>query len=274
MPRFTANQNKKFWDLYALKSKDSPIGAHSDRHIVEFANNFFSMVLKSIKPRSLLDVGCGNCQRTIFFSKYVKGKTLGIDYSDKMIDYAKIVLSRQKKSIGQKVSFEVQDIQNYSNNKKYDVIISCRTFVNQPTCEDQVRLFKKLHSRLNKNGSLLIAEISEEGNASLIDLRKKHGLSPTKPRNRNMRNLYISEKKVFSKISNLFETKEIRRGGVFYYITRIIHPVLVYPAEPKANAKINDIGLKSEFIMQDELRGIDNPFEKFGEHILAHFVKK
>ena len=274
MAKFTAKENREFWNLYALKSKDSPIGAHSDNHIVDFENNFFSTILKSVKPRSLLDVGCGNGQRTLFFSKYVKGKTLGIDYSDKMIDYANVVLSRQNNSVRSKVSFEVQDIQHYSDDTKYDVIISCRTFVNQPTYDEQITLFKKLHSRLNKKGSLIIAEISEEGNSRLIDLRKKHGLAPSKPRNRNMRNLYLNEKKVFPKISNLFEIKEIQRGGVFYYITRVIHPALVYPIEPKANARINDIGLKSEFIMQNELRGIDNPLEQFGEHLLVHFVKK
>jgi len=274
MAKFTANQNRKFWDEYAKKSKQNPFGAHTDSHVVKLENDFIISELKTKNFKSLLDIGCGNGQRTILFSKYVKGKLLGIDYSDEMIDFAKFILSKEKKSVKNKVSFEARDIQNFHNKTKFDVIVSCRCFVNQVSHSDQIKLFKKLHARLNPHGSLIIAEISQEGNKRLIDMRKKHGLNPTKPRNRKTLNLYVSETKVFPKIRNLFKIKKIQRGGVFYYITRIIHPVLVSPKEPKSDAKINDVGLKSEFIIQKVIPHAKNNFEDYGEHLLVHFIKK
>ena len=72
----------------------------------------------------------------------------------------------------------------------------------------------------------------------------------------------------------MFKIKKIQRGGVFYYITRIIHPVLVSPKEPKSDAKINDVGLKSEFIIQKVIPHAKNNFEDYGEHLLVHFIKK
>ena len=274
MIKFTVNQNKEFWDEYARNSKHNPFGAHTDKHVVNLENDFIISVLKTKNFNSLLDIGCGNGQRTILFSKYIKGNTLGIDYSQEMIDYANIILSKQTKAIKNKVSFESRDIQTFDNNTKYDVIISCRCFVNQVSYSDQTKLFKKLYEKLNPKGSLIIAEISEEGNRRLIDMRKKHGLKPTKPRNPKTPNLYLSETKVFPKIINLFKILKIRRGGVFYYISRIIHPVLILPEEPRSDAKINDVALQSEFILQKEIPQEQNIFENYGEHLLVHFIKK
>jgi len=274
MVKFTSYQNRKFWDQYAKKSKENPFGAHTDSHVVTLENDFIISQLKTKNFKSLLDIGCGNGRRTMLFSKYIKGKSLGIDYSDEMIDFAKIILSKQSKSIQKNVSFEVQDIQNFDTESKFDVIISCRCFVNQTSYSDQVKLFEKLYQKLNPHGSLIIAEISKEGNERLIELRKKHGLKPTKPRNRKTLNLYVSEAKVFPKIRKLFKIKKIQRGGVFYYVTRILHPALIFPKEPQSDAKINNIGLQSELILQKVIPQEKNNFEDFGEHLLVHFIKK
>ena len=85
MPKFTPEQNRKFWDEYAFKSKNCFFGAHSDKHIVELENRFIISELKSRKTSNLLDIGCGNGQRTLLFSKYADNHTIGIDYSEKMI---------------------------------------------------------------------------------------------------------------------------------------------------------------------------------------------
>ena len=274
MTKFTSNQNREFWNQYAKKSKENPFGAHTDSHIVTLENDFIISQLKTKNFKSLLDVGCGNGRRTMLFSKHVKGKSLGIDYSDEMIEFAKKILSKQSKSIQKNTSFEVQDIQKIDFKSKFDVIISCRCFVNQTSYSNQIKLFEKLYKKLNPGGSLIMAEISKEGNKRLIELRKKHGLKPTKPRDSKTLNLYLSETKVFPNIHKLFKIKEIQRGGIFYYVTRILHPALVLPKEPQSDAKINDIGLKSEFILQKIIPQDKNNFEDFGEHLLVHFIKK
>ncbi len=267
--KFTPEKNKEFWNDYAKKSKDNPFGAHSDKHVVELENNFIVSELKSRKLNSLLDIGCGNGQRTILFSQLIAGKSKGIDYSEIMINEAKALLEKQSSEIKNNLSFEVGDI-NDLENLKYDVIISCRCIVNQPSNEKQIQLFTNIYNKLKDGGSLIIAEESMEGIERLSNVRKEFGLDRIAER---WFNVPINESIVLSNIENLFSIKKIRRLGTFYYISRVLHPALVFPDEPKPNSKINELGLKSELIVQKDISLNQNAFEKFGAQLLIHFTK-
>lgn len=271
MSKFTVEQNKEFWNEFANKSKDNTFGASGGRHLVEIENQFIISQLKSNKFSSLLDIGCGNGQRTLLFSKYISGKTVGIDYSEKMIEEAKNLLSKQPDLIRNKLSFEIGDINKFSNQPSFDVIVSCRCFINQPSYDDQIALFKALHNMLKEGGSLIIAEISKQGMENLDEIRSKYSLSPMKPR---WHNLHIDEEKVLSKINKLFYAKITRRGGLFYFLSRVLHPAVVYPDDPKPESQFNEIAMKSETLFQGELEEVQNNFEKFGGHLMIHYIKK
>jgi len=245
MIKFTSKQNKEFWNDFATKSKDNRFGASGGRHLVDIEDDFILSALKKIKPNSLLDIGCGNGQRTLIFSKYAKKNALGIDYSEKMIEEAWLMLKKQSKSVRNKLSFENIDIHRLPSKEKFDVIISCRCFINQTTPANQIKLFEILHNRLNSKGSLLIAEISQEGMKRLNSLRIQYKLKPMKPR---WHNLHINEKLVFSKIKRLFHIKKIRRAGTFYFLSRVFHPAIVFPKDPEQESIINEIALRSENI--------------------------
>ncbi len=270
MIKFTPIQNKKFWDNYAKRYGRDSFGAHSDKHIVELENRFIISRLDDVKPTSLLDIGCGNGKRTLLFSKYVKSHVLGIDYAPEMIKESNLLLSRQNKRIQNKVSFEVSNVHKISE-KSFDAIVSCRCFINQPSTKMQVRLFEVLHNLLNRRGSLIIAEESMNGIRLLNSLRRKYGLQPIKIR---WYNLPIYESKVFPAIRNLFDIKTTQRLGIYHYISRVIHPALVYPQEPQPSAKINYIAMNSETILNNAFAKIENPFEKFGVQLLVHLLKK
>jgi len=260
MPKFTAEENKRHWDEYAKQHRNAPEGASYDSNLVELENHFIISELKKIKPRRLLDVGCGNGQRTVLFSRYVKGPTLGIDYSEKMIE--------QAKKLGKKdLRFEYTDLTNYQTDSKYDVIVSCRSIINQSTIMNQVKLFKFLHSILKPKGHLLIAEASVEGLRNLNLLRSKFNLEPIEE---HWFNLHIKEGSVFPKIKHLFQIKKIRRLGLFYFIARVLHPAIVYPKEAKRQSIINEIAKKTQLIFLDS----DTTYEKYGRHLLIHFQKK
>jgi len=270
LSKFTPEQNRKFWNEYASKSKNSYFGAHSDKHIVELENRFIISELKSRKTANLLDIGCGNGQRTLLFSKYVDNHTVGIDYSEKMIQEAKTLLSKNDKATNN-LSFEVCDIHDFSKKMSFDVIISCRCFINQPSHKEQIKLFELLHEKLLPGGSLIIAEVSVEGIKNLNSLRRKFGLNPI---NIRWNNLQINENIVFSKIKDLYRIKKINRLGMFYYISRVLHPTLVYPDEPQPNTKLNELAMKTEILFQNESTKTKNSFEKIGAHLLVHFKKK
>jgi len=268
MSKFQPEQNKEFWNQFAKKSRDNPFGAHSDKDIVDLENIFILSVLKNNHFKSLLDIGCGNGQRTLLFSKNIDGKTKGIDYSDEMIKESKKLLEQQDISIQNKLSFELQDV-NDIRDSSLDVIISCRCLINQPSSESQIKTLKILHHKLKLGGSLIIAEQSFNGIQRLNKIREKFNLSPITIR---WHNVPIDEEIVFNEIIDLFKIKSINRLGVFYYLSRVIHPSLVFPEEPKPNSKINELGKKSELIFQDDFS--ENPFEQFGAQLLVNFIKK
>jgi len=269
--KFSTEENRKFWNNYAENAKNKTIGAHSDKHIIELENNFIENILKSKKSKNLLEIGCGNGQRTIRFSKYCAGKTLGVDYSSKMMSQANLLLQKQDKNIQKKVSFEVHDINHFTSTILFDIVISCRCIVNQASTSDQLRLFEKIHEHLQPGGSFIIAEQSEEGLEYLDSLRKEFGLNQIKV---PWHNLPIKESYILSKLKNKFEIKKLNRLGNFYYISRVIHPVLIFPEEPDPNAKINDLALKAELIFQERNESTKNHLEKYGSHLLIHLVKK
>ena len=266
--KFTSEQNKRFWDNDAIEKKDNPIGTHSDPNLVELENNFIVQVLKSGKFGSVLDIGCGNGQRTIFFSKFTK-KIKGIDYSLEMINQANHSLNKKNSSLKTKISFENADIHNFNTDTKYDAIISCRCFINNTKYKNQVVLYQKLHSMLKKNGSLIIAEGSQEGYDRLNYFRNKFHLTPIKI---PWYNLPISEKIVHTKIRKLFKIQKINRLGMYYFLTRVIYPTMIYPKSPNPKSHFNEISKKSEMLFQEQNTTVES-IEKIGAHLLIHFRK-
>ncbi len=265
--KFNIDDNKNFWDEYAIKAKDNPFGAHSDYDIVELENDFIISELKNRKTRTLLDIGCGNGQRTLLFSKYVEGKVEGRDYSQEMINHANQLLEVNPE-LKDKIKFKTEDVNNL-DTATYDVITSCRCFVNQPSKEKQVELFQKLYSKLNPGGSLIIAELSFEGISRLNEIRKEFNLEGISIR---WFNLPIEEKYVFPEAKKLFSIKNIKRLGTFYYISRVINPALSFPEDPQPNSKVNKIGFKTELLF-DKFFNKKDPLDKFGIQLLVHFSK-
>ena len=253
VPKDEKKQSKQFWDKYANKSKTDKKGAHSDKNLVALEDEFVYSVLKKLKPKSLLDIGCGNGQRTVRFSKFVKGKTLGIDFSENMI--------KQCKPVKEKVSFECVNASEITG--KFDVIVSCRCMINILSKNKQLQQFKIIHDRLNKNGSLIIVEGSKQGYSRMNALRKKFKLDHIKV---VWHNLALDEDFLFPKISKIFKTKQINRLGMYYFLTRVINPCTIYPQKPDPESKLNNVSLKAEQLF-------DNVLDQYGAHLLVHFQK-
>jgi len=260
MSKFTPLENKKHWDEFAKKYKNNLSGASYDSNLVDLENLFIISELKKIKPKSLLDIGCGNGQRTKIFSKFVNGKTLGIDYSDVMIKHASSLENKNLK-------FENIDICNFDTTEKFDVIISCRCIINQTNSKKQVQLFKLLHYLLKSKGNLLIAEASVEGLKNLNSLRRSFSLVPIEE---HWFNTHIKESYVFPKINKFFKINKINRLGLFYYLARVVNSAISFPKEAKRVSKINEVAKKSQILFFNS----ENHFEKFGRHLLVNFQKK
>ncbi len=268
MLKFTTEQNKEFWNEFSKKAKDCPFGASGNRHLVKIENIFIESILQKINSETILDIGCGNGQRTLLFSKYAENKIIGIDYSDTMVENANELLQKQDNITKKKLTFKKFDVNDFTNDTIFDVIISCRCIINQPSHEKQIELFHKLSDKLNPGGSLIIAEISMEGMENLNKIRNEYHLPPMQER---WHNLHINEQIVFPEIKKIFQIKNIKRAGIFYFISRVLHPALTFPKEPESEVKINDLAILSQSILScnDE-----NTLETYGAHLLMHLIKK
>lgn len=259
MRKFSVKDNIKHWNEFAVNYQNDKAGATYDASLSEIENFFIISELKKIKPSSLFDIGCGNGQRTSLFSRYVKGKTLGIDYSEEMIKQAKTIRKNN-------LFFEHADINTYPFDEKFDVIISCRCIINQPTSKSQVNLLKKLHKMLKPNGHLIIAEASVEGLDNLNKLRKEFGLKNIEE---HWFNLHIKERAVFPKIKHLYKITAFKRLGLYYYIARVIQPASIFPKEPKRGSVLDELAKKTQLMFFNE----DMPLEKYGRHLLINLQK-
>ena len=67
---------------------------------------------------------------------------------------------------------------------------------------------------------------------------RKFGLDPIVP---PWHNKVIDESVFFEKIKSLFELVSEINLGDYFFITRVIHPMLVYPEKPSYKNKINEV---------------------------------
>jgi 2-polyprenyl-3-methyl-5-hydroxy-6-metoxy-1,4-benzoquinol methylase len=108
--------------------------------------NLYNSVLDSIKPTSLLEIGCGMGR---LFPLYQKIECVyGIDLSEKMIHLAQ--------SRFPQINLFVKDIMSFHFNKKFDVIVVSNSLLKHiETPNDRHRVIKNLKNHISKNGIIL-----------------------------------------------------------------------------------------------------------------------
>lgn len=190
-----------------------------------------------------LDVGCGNgysdlCHAVMFDSTFV-----GLDFVPEMIEAAK-QMTKQFHLKG-RVDFHVGDVLELRfPNSAFDVVISQRCLLNLPTREDQWQAMREVSRVLKPGGYYLMLEGTLQGLQRLNEARLMFGLDPI-PEAAAKYNWFsnkFDEKEMLEVANTMFERLEtIQRFGMYYFISRVIHPLLVSPAEPKYDASINTI---------------------------------
>lgn len=106
-------------------------------------------LVEGLKPRSLLDVGCGEGKMILELSKTMPGEIMhGVDLSERAILFAKAF------NYGNGSTFESCDVSVLS--KKYDVITLIETIEHIP--EEVIPGFvKSIAGRLNKEGRVVVS---------------------------------------------------------------------------------------------------------------------
>ena len=207
-----------------------------DIHLRELEIETISSHLQAGKKT--LDMGCGNGYSTIRYAQQVDANFTGMDYTQEMVDAAGEMETGELKG---RIEFKQGDICDIPlPDESYDIVTTSRVIIALPQedWEVQKKAISEMHRILKPGGEYLMMESSEQGLQRLNDAREMFGLYriPTNPK---WSDLKFDEEKLIPYLEDLFEIIEVKRFGMYYFIGRVIHPLLVAPEEPKYDNPIN-----------------------------------
>lgn len=191
----------------------------------------------------VLDVGCGNGYSTLCYATRVNSEFIGVDFVPEMIEAAKNIYSRfQPKGT---VTFQVGDVTRLSfPSTVFDTVISQRCLLNLPSRDQQWQALSEIARVLKPTGSYLMLEGTLQGLRKLNNMRTKFGLVPipeADPKSNWFSNKF-DEEELMERINQLFSKVETtERFGMYFFISRVIHPLMVMPKEPQYDASLNAI---------------------------------
>ena len=215
----------------------------------------------------ILDVGCGLGYAVIRHASLFKAEAHGIDYSSNMIEGANTLLKRKKPKLRGTVNFQEATVLGLPfKDNTFDVVTSSRCLMALLNWELQKAALKEIYRVLKPGGLLILMEGTFEGLQKLNDARSKFGLKEIAAGGRDrLSTLKFHEKKLLNFCRPIYQLKKIQRFGMYYFLTRIVQPLLVAPAEPTYDHKINEIAKNIARIFPD--------FEGIG-HLTAFIFEK
>lgn len=259
----THNEIKEY---YKNKATLNPYATSPDFNLREVEIEYLSKHLKdNIK---ILDVGCGNGYSTLSLASKYNSSFTGIDFVPDMIDRANIL--KNNFSLKGDITFNVDDVTDlHFKDSQFDIVISERCLLNLPSRSLQWKAINEIARVLKPNGYYLMLEGTIQGLQKLNSVRLMFGLEPILDADPtyNWFSNKFDETELIPYMSNHFQKLEvIHRFGMYYFISRVIHPLLVSPEQPKFDSKINEIAR----IISEKIPN----FENIGHVALFVFKRK
>lgn len=231
MPERDAAAILEHWEQRARK------GAVTIRD-VHFRELQVQCILRRI-PRgvALIDIGCGNGDNTVRYSDAAR-EVLGVDFAGGMVAQCREHHRRSN------LRFEVDDATTLAtvSDGAYDVAVLERCLINLPTHALQSRALAQVARVLRPHGLALLGEVSLQGHARLNRARAMFGLPPVA---RHWQNLPIDEDALLAEAEREFSVREVVRFSTYEFISKVLHPAIVAPAEPDFLAPINALASRT-----------------------------
>lgn len=215
----------------------------------------------------ILDIGCGLGYAVTQYAGRKKVEAHGIDYSEKMIGATWELYHNNRPSLLGTVDFQAANVLElpYENNH-FDVVSSSRCLMALLDWELQKKALVEVARVLKPGGTLVLMEGTFEGLDKLNQVRKNFGLEPIAAGGRDrLFTLKFHEQQLLDFCRSLYNCERIQRFGMYYFLTRVVHPLLVAPELPGYNHKINEIAREIARVIPD--------FEGLG-HLVAFVLTK
>ena len=222
---------KRFWQDRA----DTPgIGDAEVTHADVWQRHLeIETILKFVgRGDRVLDVGCGSGYTTIRVAPHV-AEIVGIDYSDAMI-------RRATRTHSGPAVFAVKDVLTLDPGDfgLFDVVISERCLINLPGWVEQRRALDNIAAVLRPGGRFVFIEGGQHGRRTLDAMRTAAGLEAMP---RVWHNVDFDETETLAYLERNFVLEHRVPFGVYDFVARVVHPLLVAPDAPVYDSRINEI---------------------------------
>lgn len=234
---------------------------------IDFIIKYIQLYAKKNPEKTLqiLDIGCGNGYTDIRIAQVANVAITGVDFSENMIEAANNLKTKLGRLHG-RLSFHLTDATKLSGTESFDVIITERLLLNLPNLGAQEDTIQTIHRLLKPNGMYIFVEGTLDGLERLNKLRLSVGLDPIPDRSTaNISSLKFHEKEIIPFLSRYFAIVKRQYFGMYFLISRVAHPLLIYPEEPRYDATINQVARKISSV---------NPDYKHLGHIMGLILMK
>lgn len=228
-------------NYYKKRATTDPYATSPDYNLREIEIEYLSRSLKD--NSTILDVGCGNGYSILLFaSKYASSFT-GIDVVPEMIEQANTL--KNTFLLKGSAEFKTGNVTKLDfDNDTFDIVISERCLLNLPTRDMQWQAIREIARVLKPDGTYLMLEGTVQGLEHLNELRSMFNLDPipdADPQYNWFSNKFDEDEMVITALKSFRYLERVQRFGMYYLLSRIVHPLLVAPEQPQYNAKINEI---------------------------------
>jgi ubiquinone/menaquinone biosynthesis C-methylase UbiE len=189
----------------------------------------------------VLDVGCGPGVALLAYARSRKIDAFGIDYAENMVMFAKRHVAEE----GADLKIEVEQASVLSlpfKDESFDVVTSHRCLMALLDWKKQQSALMEIARVLKPGGVLVLMEGTFDGIERLNNWRVRFGLSEIDAAGRDrLTTLKFRESELLAFVESTYELQRTQRWGMYYFLTRIVQPLLVAPEQPTYSHKLNEI---------------------------------
>ncbi len=200
-----------------------------------------------------LDVGCGLGYGVLQYASRFLITAYGLDYSEKMIEGAYTLRQRHHPELEERTQFTHASVLSMPFDDNYfDIVTSSRCLMALLNWDLQQKALMEIHRVLKPGGILVLMEGTFDGLNKLNDIRVLFNLNPIPADGRDrLFTLKFNEKELLDFCKKFFFLEKTYKFGMYYFLTRIVQPLLVAPEQPTYDHKINEVAMNIAKLFPD-----------------------
>lgn len=188
-----------------------------------------------------LEIGCGNGTDILRLLDHLRGRVIGIDYAEEMIEAAKKTLSDLPERDRKRTTVDVGDImRDMTPLGRFAQIFTVRCLINLPTLEHQLEAVRNIDAILEPGGRLVLVESTKQGQERLNAMREAVGLTPIPY---HWHNLYLDQDAFLAGLPRHLKLVTIDSfASLYFVISRVFNAKMTPPGQaPDYLAEVNRI---------------------------------